>query len=520
MFEDIENCARGYLELDLLEEHEEEGKKYKFLGIYAKNREEYIVAELAGHHLAATIVPLYDTLGLDGLDFIMKQTNLRTIFTSAEGLINMEKMENGGVLPMSKNIIVFDQISEEFGGNIKEKFPHLRLLSFADVLLIGRNSGRELREDMRATPETIGLLCYTSGTTGLPKGAMLSHKNMVAGASGLAYNKYMREMNNTDSYISYLPMAHVLERILITACYICGMKIGFFNGNITKLANDFAVLHPTSFGSVPRLYYRFYSLLKQKMSELKGFKKKLLEKALQAKLEKVRKTAIPTHQLYDLLLFKKMKAVVGGQIKFMASGGAPIDRTVLEFLKVCFCCPIMEGYGQTESFASGSSASYEDPGMGHTGPPFVCMEMKLVDVPEMEYFIADQGQWEGEVINIPRGELLMRGPAVFQGYFKDPVKTSEALKDGWLHTGDIAKFIPRGRVAIIDRKNNFFKLSQGEYIAAEKLENVYSMSNYVTQIYVYGDGLRDYLVAIIVPDEQFFLKRAKKLGIIYIGICL
>ena len=448
----------------MLSETECNGNSYKFVGIYAKNREEYLISEIAGHYLGATIVPLYDTLGLEGLEYIINETQLKILFTSAEGLSKIYKMENHGILSLLEEIIVYENISVELTARLAEKFAQLRLTPYEELLNKGARTNKELREEMRAKGDTVGVLLYTSGTTGKPKGAMLTHQNMLAGAGGQSYNHYMRRLTNNDNYISYLPMAHALERILLLQGYIFGFKIGFFNGDITKLAADFVDIKPTTFGSVPRLYYRFYALLKHKMSELSGFKKKLLDKALNSKLERVRKTGNPRHKLYDILVFKKMKGVLGGKVEYLASGGAPIDPVVLEFLKVCFCCSIMEGYGQTESFASGSSGAIEDNILGHCGAPMVCTEMKLIDVPNMDYYTTDFGLWKGEMVHMPRGELLLRGPNVFKGYYNNPQMTKATIIDEWLYTGDIAKFLPGGRVAIIDRKLNFFKLSQVLYI--------------------------------------------------------
>ena len=120
----------------------------------------------------------------------------------------------------------------------------------------------------------------------------------------------------------------------------------------------------------------------------------------------------------------------------------------------------MEGCGQTENFGGGTGMSIHDPISGHIGPPLACAEVKLIDVPEMEYYTSDKGEWEGEIVPMPRGEILLRGPSVFQGYFLNPTLTEQTLREGWLCTGDIGKFLPGGRVAIVDRKNNFFKLSQ------------------------------------------------------------
>ena len=403
----IENCAKGYLEKNILQISQKEGKEYRFMGIYSKNREEYTISEFAGHYLGCTILPIYDTLGIEGITYIIEETGLENIFTTEEGLAKLINLEDGKILRMIKTIILYDNISTE---DIKTQFPNLNIILYEELLRIGAESPfMVLPEDFRPNPETIGLLCYTSGTTGKPKGVKLTHRNMLAGATGLAHFDYMQVLNNSDTYISYLPMAHVLERLLQITCFYSSMKIGFFNGDILKLSNDLVTLKPTTFGSVPRLYYKFYSVLTQKIGELKGFKKKLIDRALRIKLEKLKKTGDPTHKLYDTILFRKMKAVLGGKIKFLATGGAPIDKTVLCFLKVCFCCPIVEGYGQTENFGAGTGMSTKDNISGHIGAPIACTELKLVDVPEMEYSVNDMGEWDDEIVRMPRGEILLRG---------------------------------------------------------------------------------------------------------------
>ena len=322
----IQNCAKGYLERDILPSIEKEGREYRFMGIFSKTREEYTISEFAGHYLGATIIPLYDTLGQAGLEFILGETEISTIFTSDEGLCKLLKME--GILGNIKNIVVYDKIGEEISERIKEEYGEINCIEYRDILHIGENSKLTLPEDLRPNTDSIGLICYTSGTTGQPKGVKLTHKNMLAGATGLAHFEFMQQLNNSHCYISYLPMAHVMERLLQITCFYAGQKIGYFNGDISKLANDLVTLKPTNFVSVPRLYYRFYSVLTQKMADLKGFKKKLLDRALKTKLEKLRKTAIPTHKLYDALLFRKTKAILGGNIKFLGTGGAPIDKKV------------------------------------------------------------------------------------------------------------------------------------------------------------------------------------------------
>jgi len=206
------------------------------------------------------------------------------------------------------------------------------------------------------------------------------------------------------------------------------------------------------------------------------------------------------------LLFNKIKAKLGGRVRMIITGSAPIGADVLEFLRICFCCNVFEGYGQTEASAASTVTLTGDCTVGHVGPPVPSVEIKLVDVPEMNYHATDKPN--------PRGEICVKGYSVFPGYYKDEQNTAEALdSQGWLHSGDIGLFLPNGCLKVIYRKKNIFKLSQGEYVAPEKLENVYVKHNLVAQIFVHGDSLQSTLVAIVVPDVETAVPYAKSNGI-------
>ena len=191
------------------------------------------------------------------------------------------------------------------------------------------------------------------------------------------------------------------------------------------------------------------------------------------------------------------------------TGSAPISAEVLDFLKVCFCAPILEGYGQTECSGVVTVTHPNDPEAGHVGGPSLHLEMKLEDIPDMDYLTTDVI----EGIPAPRGEVCYRGPAIIKGYFKLPDKTAEAIdSDGWLHSGDVGLIRPNGSLKIIDRKKNIFKLAQGEYVAPEKLENMFIKIPIVAQIFVHGDSLEAYVVAVVVPDEANLKKWAEAEG--------
>lgn len=250
------------------------------------------------------------------------------------------------------------------------------------------------------------------------------------------------------------------------------MRIGYFSGDPLKLMEDCAILQPTFFPSVPRLYNKIYGKLIDKFKEATGIKGSLINTAVSSKLAKLQSGGGFTHCLYDKIVFNKVKAMLGGKVKVMLTGSAPIDGKVLNMLKICFCCPIIEGYGMTESSGGSLTTFPDDPETGHVGGVLQNVKLRLRDIPEMNYYHTDPN---------PRGEIVFYGSSVMSGYFKNAEKSFEAFsdpttntrKDGWMHSGDVGMVFPNGSVKIIDRAKNIFKLSQGEYIAPEKLENLY-----------------------------------------------
>ncbi len=237
-----------------------------------------------------------------------------------------------------------------------------------------------------------------------------------------------------------------------------------------KLAQDLAVLKPTVMASVPRLCNKFYDLMQAKIKELTGFKKTLTEWGIQKKLSAFHQSAKTSDYFYDALVFNKFREILGGRVRSMVTGSASISNEVLNFLKIAFCVQIKEGYGQTESAAGISGTWSNDPEAGHVGAPGPSVEVKLIDVPDMGYRSTDVDENGNPK---PRGEILFRGHNAFKGYYRQPQITRETIdSEGWVYTGDIGQFdTKKGVLKIIDRKKNIFKLSQGEYIAPEKVEN-------------------------------------------------
>lgn len=203
---------------------------------------------------------------------------------------------------------------------------------------------------------------------------------------------------------------------------------------------------------MPRLYNKIYAKIQVRLGSATGCKRWLVNKGLAAKTANYERNGTVTHGCYDKLIFKKVKALLGGNVRLMATGSAPIDKKVIEYLKVVFCCPILEGYGLTESSAASCVVDADDPIVGHVGGPTEGVKIRLKDLPEMSYLSSDKPY--------PRGEVCMQGPSIFSGYFKREDKTAEAFDaEGWFMTGDVAMVYPNGSIKIIDRSKNIFKLS-------------------------------------------------------------
>jgi len=310
-------------------------------------------------------------------------------------------------------------------------------------------------------------------------------------------------MSPDDIHMSYLPLAHSFERIVTFVIISYAACIGFYQGNIVELFNDIATLRPTFLVGAPRVWSRLYDKMQIAISSGSTFKKKLFEWGFAAKKKALDNGS--TAPFWDKILFSKTKARLGGRVRFIISGSAPLDPKLGQFLKICFCCSIIEGYGLTENVGAAFLAQLSDPSFGHVGAPLSSLEVKLVDVPEMEYSSKNTP---------PTGEVCLRGYALFKGYYKAPDQTKEAIDpDGWFHTGDIGRWNSNGTLSIIDRKKNIFKLAQGEYVAVEYLEGVFIRSKYVLQIWVYGNSFKPKLVSVVVPDPDVVFPWAKENGL-------
>ncbi|KAF7975311.1 hypothetical protein HWV62_10094 [Athelia sp. TMB] len=470
------------------------GGELETVGIWSQNRPEWQVIDLALQGYQKITVSLYDTLGKDSV----------VIFATKEHIPTLLKLAPRTTL---KLIVSIDDLSEDSSKILKAwaEVQKVKIIQLRDLEAIGK---AKPIEPISATREQIASICYTSGTTSNPKGVVLTHGHMALACQS---NLYGPGFGGDAVLLSYLPLAHIYERLAESLAISLGSAIGYFTGDPLRLLDDAQTLKPHFFPSVPRVLNRVYqgAML---AGDVQNFRGTIFRKAVASKLETLRTTGVNTHAVWDKLVFRKVlfcvfgelsgaydiisqvRAVLGGRLQLVTSGSAPISSDVMNFLKIALCCEVTEGYGMTENCATCCRALPGDPGSsGTVGPPQPINEVKLLDVPAMGYSADNKPN--------PRGELCVRGNNCFSVYYKDEKNTKETVDaEGWIHTGDVAEIDSCGRVKIIDRVKNIMKLAQGEYVALEKIENLYSSSPVVAQLYVHGDGLQSYLIGVLVPD--------------------
>ncbi|KAG7377614.1 Long chain acyl-CoA synthetase 7 peroxisomal [Phytophthora pseudosyringae] len=485
----VDNCAAGMsCELGL--------QRGALVGIFSKNRYEWSVVEHSTSRMTYTLVPLYDTLGPTAVLYIINHTEMKVAFCAKEQIKTLlaciKDCPSVGVIVQFEDKIDGEDVSLARANKVS-------LMTLDQLMEIGRANPVGADPPL---PDDLCTICYTSGTMGDPKGVMLTHSNMIA--SILCFIE-ITPLYESDVHLSFLPLAHCFERNVQAHIIAKGGCIGYYQGDVTKLLEDMAELRPTVFPSVPRLLNRIHDKITQGVAAAGRLKKLLFDQAYAAKKEYLAE-GYYTHAFWDRLVFDKLKMVLGGRVRYILSGSAPLSKEVKEFMAIVFCCPVLEGYGLTETAAVVSCAMADMPMTRHVGIPVSGAQVCLEDVPEKHYSARDTP--------CPRGEILTKSGHVFKGYYKQLDLTNEVLDaDCWFHTGDIGQWNPDGTLTVIDRKKNIFKLSQGEYVSPERVEGVYGQSPFVAQVFVHGDSFKNYVVGIVVPDPEFVAAWAEKQGL-------
>ena len=348
--------------------------------------------------------------------------------------------------------------------------------------------------------EDLCILMYTSGTTGTPKGVMMTQGNLTAGVAGFHATVGFRLWHRTRwVYYNMLPLAHIYGVAVAYVFIRLGGSVAFFSGDRRELLGEMKIVKPVVIAAVPRVYQKVYEGIMSKINSMSWFTRTIFWTAYAWRRRQLNNGGYYT---YADGVFSAIREQFGGEVGIALNGGAPIPREISEFLHVTLTHEFYDGYGMTETSAAGIRSESCDT-LDNIGllTPFYNTEMKVLSVPEMGYLSTDEP---------PRGELLIRGPQIcLRGYYHDPAATALAFdSEGYVHTGDIVALVQPSKVRIIDRRNNLFKLAQGEYVYGEAVEGLLLQSPYIASIFVHGDSTQPYPVAIVVPDEANIMKWA------------
>ncbi|PWA61219.1 AMP-dependent synthetase/ligase [Artemisia annua] len=472
-------------------------------GIYGKNCTKWVVSMQTCNAYGLHCVPLYDTLGAGAVKYIICHAEISIIFAEEAKISEVLKTfpDTGKYL---KTLVSFGTITneqkllaEEYGLEIYpwEEFLNLETRDSFDLPLKKRSD--------------ICTIMYTSGTTGEPKGVIITNESILSILSGVHHHleSMSEEFQVTDVFFSYLPLAHIFDRVIEELFISNGASIGFWRGDIKLLLDDLKELKPTVFCAVPRVLDRIYSGLLEKVSAGGFLKHSLFNMAYAYKLRNMSRgykheEAAP---MFDKIIFSKVKQGLGGNMRLILSGAAPLSASVETFLRVVTCAHVLQGYGLTETCAGSFVAQPNELSMsGTVGPPLPNVDVCLMSVPDMGY---------DALASTPRGEILLRGNSLFSGYYKREDLTKEVLVDGWFHTGDIGEWQPDGSMKVIDRKKNIFKLSQGEYVSVENLESIFSLVPSIDSIWIYGNSFESFLVAVVNPNKESLEQWASENGV-------
>jgi long-chain acyl-CoA synthetase len=466
------------------------------VAIFSENRLGWAISDFGVQSAGAITVPIYATNTGKQAAYVINHCDAKVVFVSTKS--QYEKLYSiRDQIPNVELVISYERFMGE------RSFPVYTQYQLSEVSSPLTNEEREEveRQIEAIAQDDIITIIYTSGTTGVPKGVLLTQRNILVNASyGL---KRVPVSKQQQTFLSFLPLSHVLER---TGGYygtlLSGNHVAFAE-NVAKVMENMVEIRPTNMVSVPRLFEKIYSRVYENVHQASAFKRELFHRAIEVGKKYVEKKYVKgeplgllelQYRFFDQLVFKKIRARFGGRISYFVCGGAPLDKTVNEFMWV-IGLPVFNGYGLTETSPAVTLSSYDAIRFDSVGKPLDETEVKLAE----------------------DGELYVKGPQVMQRYYKNDEATRESIEDGWFKTGDIARIDDNGFVYIIDRKKEIIVTAGGKNIAPQPIENELKLDKYISQAFVYGD-LKPYLVALLTPNMERLIDLARELGIDYIDI--
>ncbi|KAJ7092372.1 long-chain-fatty-acid-CoA-ligase [Mycena belliarum] len=487
--ERVSQIGRGLVDLGLTTDD--------VFNIYAATSLNWQLMAHACGSISTTIATAYDTLGPSGLTHSLNEPNCAALFTNAELLQTLL-----AVLPNTPSVkhVVFDgEPTQKILDSIAEARPDIKMLSVEDLRKRGEALPMTLLDGRRPSPSTVSCIMYTSGSTGPPKGVVITHANLIASV-GAVHVLLGHHLTPEDAYLAYLPLAHILEYIVELIMLFVGMPTGFgrmktlTDASVRNCDGDIKAFRPSIMVGVPAVWETIRKGILANVAKSGAIKGSVFRGAVEAK----RRGTPGLAKLADSVVLSGVRAATGGRLRLAMCGGAAISKETQEFLSVALVM-LLQGYGMTESCGMCAIMPPECFRYNTVGLPVASTEIKFRDVPEAGYFSCGRNGSTEE-----RGEVCIRGPSVISGYYKRPDLNEDPTifaPDGWFRTGDVGRWNSDGTLSLIDRIKNLVKLASGEYIALEQLESTYKSCNYVANMCVHATQDAKAPIAIIYPHE-------------------
>ncbi|CAD7925886.1 unnamed protein product [Amoebophrya sp. A120] len=512
--------------------------------IYAETQIDWLACALGSLSRGLPIVTIYATLGEDGAQFAMNQTKAEVVICDAKLLKVLVNIVDK--LPSLKYVVTMGDNMDE---KLLAKLKKVKVISVTECMGLGAEIIKGKPDDyFKPGPDDLAVIMYTSGTTGAPKGVQMSHGNFVACIVSASRTlsivqpkegekKKKSKSKNPDLpdnvFMACLPMAHIMELATEVVCVHGGVALAYGSPHtltpsgvklkVPESMGDAQLAQPTLMVLPPAVLEKVYSKIMEGVNE-KALIKWLFNYALEQGERSIKSgEGIGASKIANAIVFSKPQQLLGGRVKAMASGSAPLAADLHRALQTIFCCPIRIGYGLTETMAIAVVGEWADYDFGVCGPPTESCMLRLHDWPDGNYLNSDVFN---KKIGMPRGEILIGGPLVTLGYYQDPANPDPELDkknkedfftDGngvrWFRTGDIGQINRNGVVQIIDRKKDLWKGPQGEYVALSKIENILKLLQFVDNCMMYGKTGGAFPVAFIVPNEKALKAVAEEAGV-------
>lgn len=502
--EHVKANAKGLLALGI-----EPGDRVAILG---ETSAEWTLADLAALCIGAVVAPIYHTNSPDECRHVLEDSEAKLVFCEdAEQLGKIEEVMDD--VPAVEHLVVFSDGDSE------------QAMSLNELASRGEEIDDERFEELArgVEPDDLMTLIYTSGTTGAPKGCMVTHGNYRTNCSML--EEAVGDLGEDPVFFVFLPLAHTLTRMTQMLALDVGATLAYWDGDKDNLVSNLRDVKPTHFPAVPRIFEKIYSQARARAEG--GVKQKLFDKAIEAgrqmrELERSGESPGPVlkaeYELADRQVLSNVRELFGGQVRLALTGAAPVAQELLEFFDACGVL-VLEGYGATETSAVATSNTPEEFRFGTVGKALPDTEVEIGDAPGDEEESGDDrdddegsGEEEGDDADTG-GEILIRGPHVFKGYYHREEETREALDDeGWFHTGDLGRLDEDGFLRITGRTKDIIVTSSGKNITPSNIENAIKDSRWISEAVVYGDD-RPYLVALITLDEDEADDLAEQAGV-------